>query len=343
MKQNSIAIIVPYFGKFNHYFPLWLLSCQYNPTINWIMLTDDHTAYDYPDNVKVIFTTFPETVKRIQSYFDFPISLSNPYQLCEFKVCYGEVFQEYLKDFDFWGFCDVDLIWGDLRAHLPEEVLNEYDKISWRGHFSLIRNTATNNKIYRSPYEGAEIYKCSLGNKTVFQCSFEEGLINDLFELNNLKVYTALIFADLKIRPYNFSLLHFDDSEAYKNEHQIFSWNKGKLTRHYVQNDEMKCESFAYIHFLKRPMELKKIEGDAFFIVPNKFIPYTKELSVATIQLLSKSKIYWKYYWKRMNLKHLKMRIDYKKGRAQFEQVHKEFPLLGDRIKLPASKTSKCP
>ena len=43
-------------------FPLWLLGCKCNPTVSWIILTDDKTIYDYPLNVKVIYTSYQNVV-----------------------------------------------------------------------------------------------------------------------------------------------------------------------------------------------------------------------------------------------------------------------------------------
>ena len=56
---------------------------------------------------------------------DFEIVLNEPYDLCDFKVAYGEIFQEYLEPYDFWGFCDCDLIYGDIRHFLTEELLEK--------------------------------------------------------------------------------------------------------------------------------------------------------------------------------------------------------------------------
>ena len=54
----SIAYVVPYFGKFPKGFQFWLLSCKCNPSIDWLIFTDDKTPYDYPENVKVTYWTF---------------------------------------------------------------------------------------------------------------------------------------------------------------------------------------------------------------------------------------------------------------------------------------------
>lgn len=129
MLNNNIVLIVPYFGKFPEWFDLWLVSCKYNPTITWLIFTDDHSKYQYPDNVVVNYTTFFELKTRIQNLYDMPIKLNLPYKLCDFKVAYGEIFQDEIKDFDYWGYCDVDLIWGNLRHFITDEVLMNGVKI----------------------------------------------------------------------------------------------------------------------------------------------------------------------------------------------------------------------
>lgn len=87
----SIAYVVPYFGKFPKGFQFWLMSCGCNPSIDWLIFTDDRTDYDYPDNVKVTYWTFDQMKARVQSVFDFPVSLERPYKLCDYKPAYGEI------------------------------------------------------------------------------------------------------------------------------------------------------------------------------------------------------------------------------------------------------------
>lgn len=54
--MKSIVYIVLYFGKFPSIFPLWLNSCRNNPTIDWLIFTDDHSCFNYPQNVRVEYT-----------------------------------------------------------------------------------------------------------------------------------------------------------------------------------------------------------------------------------------------------------------------------------------------
>lgn len=111
-KQFSIAYVIPYFGNLRNDFKVWLESCRWNPDIDFLIFTDDETQYDYPNNVHVSITTFTDLKVRIQSFFDFPITLNRPYKLVDYKVAYGEIFEEELKKYAYWGYCDMDMMWG---------------------------------------------------------------------------------------------------------------------------------------------------------------------------------------------------------------------------------------
>lgn len=69
--MKSILIIVPYFGKFKSSFPLFLKSVEYNSTIDFLIITADKRKFNYPKNVKVIYSTFEKEAQRMMSYFPF--------------------------------------------------------------------------------------------------------------------------------------------------------------------------------------------------------------------------------------------------------------------------------
>lgn len=338
---NRILFIIPYFGRFNNYFQLWLQSCKYNPTINWLILTDDKTAYDYPSNVHVVYTTFQEVVRQFQNCFDFPIELTQPYQLCEFKVAYGEAFANYAAGYDFWGHCDVDVIWGNLRRHLTDDILKSFSKISWRGHLTLYKNTDRINKLYRTPIEGVSFYKYAFSNPTGFPLAPDERAINFLYEMEGEKIYKDLMFADLKIRSYNFELLHFPKEENYKNRHQIFLWDNGNLQRLYTYNGVVHKEDFAYIHFLKRNMKLPKdlAIANRFLIVPNRFLNIDGEVTYALVQKLSEQRVYWSYLLERLNPAYVSSKIKYRRSKELFKKKFGFVPMRTVRLKLPAYRS----
>jgi len=83
-----------------------------------------------------------------------PFVLSRGYKLVDLKPAYGELFSPELADYDFWGYTDLDLVYGDLAGLFTAEILNSHDVLSPSdrllvGHLTLIRNTPRLCRLYR--------------------------------------------------------------------------------------------------------------------------------------------------------------------------------------------------
>lgn len=254
-KLTSICYIIPYFGKLPAGFRMWLLSCAANKTVDWILFTDDKTNYDYPQNVKVKYCSYEDIKSRIQSCYDFTITISRPWKLCDFRPAYGEIFADELKGYDFWGHCDMDLIWGDIRNFITEDVLAQYDKIGFQGHSTLYRNTPEVNSRYRNHSERIIDYK------EVFTspdgCFFDEVVMTDLYKSLRIPQYTKTNFAHLDRFTTSFYLLYLPEKDGYKNNRQVFTWENGKIIRNYLDRGEIKKEEFMYLHLFSRPISFK--------------------------------------------------------------------------------------
>ena len=146
--MTKIAVILCYFGKLPENFSLFAESCRRNATVDFLLFTDD-TPTHLPENMHLHPTTFAALQRRVAGCFDFAITLHTPYKLCDYKPAYGEIFAPELEGYDFWGYGDMDLVFGDLRAYFTEDKLRKYDKFYAFGHLSLYRNTPENNAVYR--------------------------------------------------------------------------------------------------------------------------------------------------------------------------------------------------
>lgn len=252
--MKTICYIVPYFGKLPKNFPLWLIGCEANPTIDWIIYTDDKTDYKYPANVKCKYLSFQELENRIQSFYDFQVDLSRPWRLSLMKSAYGDLFYEDIKDYDFWGYCDVDLMWGNIRKFYTEEVLNNFDRIGFQGHSTLMRNNEENNKTYKTNVKGCMSYKDVFSGKSDF--SFDENGMDQIYKSLNKPYYKRIDFANLLKYNSGFFLGAMPESDALNNKYQIFTWNKGTLLRNYIDSTGgITSQEFCYIHFWCRPMK----------------------------------------------------------------------------------------
>ncbi len=147
------CVIIPYFGAWPPYLPLFLESCK-NDLLDFLLITDLPAPTDHPSNVKFLKLTLSEIAEKVQSAVGVEAALRNSYKLCDLKSAYGEIFAEYLETYAFWGFGDIDLIYGDIDKFITQEDLKQYDVISGRefwvsGALALFRNTDVVNSLYR--------------------------------------------------------------------------------------------------------------------------------------------------------------------------------------------------
>lgn len=282
---------MPYFGKLPKNMKLWLNSCKTNPTIDWLLYTDDKTVYDYPENVKVTYCSFDEIKNRIQKNFDFKILIDRPWKLCDFRVAYGEVFEEDIKEYDFWGYCDIDVLWGNIRKFITEDILNKYDKIGFQGHSTMYRNNKEVNSRYKNKISKYPSYEIIFTTPQGY--CFDENIICDIYKEMNIPYYSETNFAHLRKWEYNFVLAHVPIEEEYKNQNQIFLWDSGNLYRLYLADGKVCKEEFMYIHFFCRPMTFvaKKFEPNVrYLIYPDKVIDYCNDYEIDYKFIKKKSK-----------------------------------------------------
>ena len=91
----TIQLISCYFGELKPEFYLWLNSCGYNKTIDFLFVTDQVIAADIcPPNVKIVHATLKDIKDVADRIFNFDVELSTPYKLCDYKVAYGLIFRE---------------------------------------------------------------------------------------------------------------------------------------------------------------------------------------------------------------------------------------------------------
>lgn len=143
---TSILILMPYFGKWPFWMPLFLKSCEYNPDVNWLLIGDCGEPEGLPSNVDYQYSSFTDYCERVSTRLELDFHPDCPYKLCDLKPAYGFLHREEIQGYDFWGFGDLDLVYGDLRQVYTEEMLGKYDLISnhatrLSGHLCLLRNT----------------------------------------------------------------------------------------------------------------------------------------------------------------------------------------------------------
>lgn len=152
--MNKIVLLNCYLGKLPWYFDFFLKSCATNPSVDFIIFSNDEKVREIPKNVKMIKFSLEKFNQLASEKLNLDIKITNAYKICDFKPAFGVIFQSEIENYDFWGVCDIDLVFGRIREFMTEELLNEFDVISVKdsfpsGYFLLFRNNHTINQLFK--------------------------------------------------------------------------------------------------------------------------------------------------------------------------------------------------
>ncbi len=277
--MSKLILISCYFGTLPEHFPFFLKTLECNPKLD-LMLVTDCDVDNAPNNLKLLKMTFSELREKIQSLYDFEITLDRPYKLCDYKPAYGEVFSKEIAEYEFWGHCDIDLLFGDVMSFLSEQVLEKYDKIYQLGHLEIFRNTEESNARYRLE-GGYEYYKDVFQNKEIWAFDEIAGMQNK-FNALGIPTYISRDYADITWAKVKFNLSDFcltPEQIAVNNyDKQVFYWENGKVFRAFLQDGQIKTDEFNYIHFSKRKMPIHG-DAEAYYVTNKGLFPKSGEVT----------------------------------------------------------------
>ncbi len=169
MGENKVCLVVPYYGEFPWWLVFFLESVKLNPAYSWLLVSDKKPETELSPNVSFLKLSIEEFQDLISETLGVSPQLDFPYKICDFKPAFGKIFKKQLTGFSYWGYCDLDLVFGNI-GHLLDDILNKgYDVISpdkdfFPGHFCLFRNRDFVNNLYKS----IDGYKAVLSSEKVF-------------------------------------------------------------------------------------------------------------------------------------------------------------------------------
>lgn len=302
--MKKAAFIIPYFGKLPNYFGKWLESVKCNPQWDFVFFTDcNMDLYCLPPNVFIHTCTFEDVRTRILRKMNGiappsiirKLSLNNPYKLCDYRNLYGAIFSEYLVEYEFWGYCDIDLVFGRLDDFITDEIMSDYDKIGTRGHLTLYRNIEEFKSINWLISSGGWIatYASFAITHNYMSHIDESPDVDQYLESRGYRVYSDLQIADIAYQALEF---HLVGKNGGVSETKAFCFDNGNLTS--IENGT----KFAYIHFQKRNMLDTCAETLSFYMIPNKFVavlPSNLEIEPSDAKCYERN-MTWKLFLRRI-------------------------------------------
>ena len=244
--MKKICIIMPYFGKWPRWFNLYLETCRYNSTINWLFFTDCEEPKNNMDNIKYIKITLADFSTMVAEKIGFKINIKNPMKICDIRPAFGVIFEDYLEGYDFWGHGDIDLLYGNIRNFISIDITEKYEIISTSkrmllGNFTLYKNNYKINTLYKKIPGYKKL--CRWPWNLVIDESIFAVLVNNLNREGKIKcLFRDMVQHDI-----------WKSNTLSKNWSVI--WNKGRMT------DTMTHEELMYFHF-------KLSKGERDFVFP---------------------------------------------------------------------------
>jgi hypothetical protein len=152
--EKKILVINVWFGKWPVYLPYFLKTTRFNMGFTWLIVSNQPELSAIPANIQSQRISILEFNELATEKLGFPVNIIDPVKLCDFKPAFGKIFEDYLKDYDYWGYCDLDLITGNLGFFVNPLLEKGTDVISFyrdylSGPLCLYRNSTLIKDLYK--------------------------------------------------------------------------------------------------------------------------------------------------------------------------------------------------
>jgi len=264
----NICFIVCWFGRLPGYFPVWIKSCSYNTGFDYLLFTDADIDTVLPQNIKVIKFEKNELQNRINTVVFGKASLKYAYRVCDFRPMYGALFAKELHEYDYWGYCDIDVVFGKINTFLNRNDFQK-DAIFNGGHFTLIKNINRMNNLYKEKGSLFD-YKTVAQKEAIFAFDETTG-IQRIAKCNYIDARYGIPYIETESK---YTQLR-SRMDVINPDKQLFYWEKGILYRAKIENGERHYQEIAYIHLQKRELMILDegvITSDSFWITPHGFV-----------------------------------------------------------------------
>lgn len=260
MKKNSnykVAQIIPYFGKWPEWIELYFYSCGRNSMVDFIFYTDcPLPKYQYKNTI-FHQCTYNDYCNLISKRLNIDYHCRMPYKLTDLKPFIGIIHEQELKDYDFWGMGDLDLVYGNLGMVINNANLDKYDVITTHnyhiaGHCCFCRN----NRYYRNLCFKIQDWEQKITNEKAM--SIDEGewsdlvcphirtirrIHNYLFKLFNIHYFKVLDILNPILHPKVHLHEYWTSPQPKINEEWIYMCKENHITDPYLRE-------LPYLHFL---------------------------------------------------------------------------------------------
>ena len=230
--MKFVAILV-HFGPWPEWFDLIIETCVSNLQVKWMIFTDGEPRY--ARNVECVHYTLAQFEKVVKDKLDVRRNFANNSEVAEFFPAYGVLFQDFIKDYDYWINTKLPIFYGDLNKILTPHILC-HDVVSTNGLPGSLNRGIPKLKNDHLTLGPLNIFKnTSHVNETLVK---QPDVVNSILE-GGLRLYN---------RPFGCGLEHMTAR---------YHWEKGEIF--YKTPDDIDSEA-AYLDFSEWTEQFKNLK-----------------------------------------------------------------------------------
>jgi hypothetical protein len=233
-----LILLCPYFGRWPAWMNFFVESCRWNPDVRWRFYTDCGEPENKAGNIDYVPISFEAYKALVRSRLGIAFDPGDPYKLCDLKPALGLLHQQDIEGYPFFGYCDLDVIYGNIARFYGSERLAGFDVVSTHpellsGHFAVLRNTPD----LRHAFERVPGYRAQL--EAPHFTGFDEHQFSLVLPKSAAEraLFTERYSTVLSPRRWHDGTMNYP---------QRWFWKRGQLT-----NERDGEREFLYLHFMR--------------------------------------------------------------------------------------------
>ena len=247
-KGGRVFFIVIYFGPLPSWMPLYLKSCELNPNWHWLLFTDQFVHQALPVNVTVNHMTIKGYEELASRKLNRLVKLHFAYTVCDHRMAFGKIFEDFLVSAEFWGHTDIDIFYGNLNKFVTSKILDKCDIFSMgsrsTGHFQIYRNSDQVNGLYLGYKDQHQVFN------SYYHYGRDEAELDDILRKASLR-WIRLANVEDEMRKvevcYGANILMWGEPHGSRfRGDEVYFWENGST----FQTSDGMTKEFPYLHLL---------------------------------------------------------------------------------------------
>ena len=233
-----LILLCPYFGRWPAWMNFFVESCKWNPDVRWRFYTDCGEPENKAGNIDYVPISFEDYKALVRARLAIAFDPADPYKLCDLKPALGSLHEQDISGYPFFGYCDLDVIYGNIARFYDSERLAGFDVVSTHpellsGHFAVLRNTPQ----LRHAFERVAGYRAQL--EAPQYTGFDEHQFSLVLPKSAAEraLFTERYSTVLSPRGWHDGTMNYP---------QRWFWKSGRLT-----NERDGEREFLYLHFMR--------------------------------------------------------------------------------------------